>query len=276
MADADFPDTAAATATDTVTATVGSRLRAAREQAGLSVAQASAATRVQVAVVRDLEADRFGSSGGSVYARGHVRALARAAGTDPCPLVAMLDVQTNAAPGLVSRPQPLPLPHAASGALLGLPVAAPPERRRPRWLAASLVGLVVLVALLVVGVLSDEPARRSEALSPPAAAPPSPTPAARLPAAPPGRPPTPAGAALVLQASGPSWLSIGGAGERTLFEGTVQSGWSQRFADPTQVRVRVGNAAAVRASCGGRPAEVLGAQGEVVTVACAAGGLQRP
>jgi cytoskeletal protein RodZ len=108
----------------------GAALRAAREAAGLSVEQVSESTRIRSALVRDLEADRFDSSGGAVYARGHLRALCRAVGTAPEPLVVLLDRRTGSSPEAVGHATPVAAPVTRTSGL-AVPVPAPPERRGP-------------------------------------------------------------------------------------------------------------------------------------------------
>jgi Helix-turn-helix domain len=62
--------------------TIGEALTQARHRAGLSVAQVSQKTRIREAIIRDIERDDYSSCGGDFYARGHIRAMARAAGAD--------------------------------------------------------------------------------------------------------------------------------------------------------------------------------------------------
>ena len=69
-------------------AQLGAAVRAARRSAGLSIAQVSASTRIRTALLEDLEAGRTDSCGGSVYVRGHLRAIAGATMTDPADLLA--------------------------------------------------------------------------------------------------------------------------------------------------------------------------------------------
>lgn len=57
---------------------VGTRLREMRETAGLSVEQLASRTRIPASVIEDLEKDNFATCGGPVYARGHIRSIARA------------------------------------------------------------------------------------------------------------------------------------------------------------------------------------------------------
>jgi cytoskeleton protein RodZ len=253
--------------------TVGAALRAAREAAGLTVEQVSATTRIRAALVRDLEADRLDSSGGAVYARGHVRALARATGVDPGPLVERLDRSVGEAPPPVASPVSVDVPRRVT-AIGPVPVETALERRRPRWVAAGVVAAAVLAVLFVVGsVLDDRGGPRGSVQLLTAPAPDSPGPAA--PPAPPPPPPAPAGAELVLSISGgASWISVSSPSQ-LLFEGEVADGWSQTFRDGGPLRLRVGNAAAVQVGCAGAPPALAGGRGQVMTLLCAPDGLSR-
>jgi len=66
---------------------IGEGLAAARRQAGLTITQVSQRTRIRETIIRGMERDDFSACGGDFYARGHIRAIARAAGADPEPLV---------------------------------------------------------------------------------------------------------------------------------------------------------------------------------------------
>jgi cytoskeletal protein RodZ len=250
---------------------VGERLREARAGAGMTLEQVSAGTRIRVPLLRDLEADRLGPPASAVYTRGHIRAFAAVVGADPRPIVRVFDERIGAtAPSLPVVPEPVPAPRRPVGAL-SVPVPAPPDRTEPRWLVASLAGVTVLVALLAVGIWGgDEPDRDTgQALTnSQAATTTEPTEAAAPP------PPPPPTAALDLRATGRSWLSVRNRGGVELFGGIVDEGWTRRFEDPVAVSVRVGNAAAVAASCAGTPVPP-GAEGAPVTLRCAPGGLER-
>jgi transcriptional regulator with XRE-family HTH domain len=67
---------------------VGRRLALARQHAGLSIEEVVAATRIRPGMLREIESGEFVHCGGDVYARGHVRAIAKAVGIDPEPLLA--------------------------------------------------------------------------------------------------------------------------------------------------------------------------------------------
>lgn len=257
---------------------VGERLRAARLDAGLTLEQVSATTRIRVPVLRDLEADRLGSAGTAVYTRGHVRAIAAAVGVDPAPLVRALDARLGAAaPSLVVVPDTVPVPRSPRTPL-PVPVSAPPERQSPRWLSACLIGAAVLVALLGVDALTDgegDPAPVQALTTPQAVETAVPQQAAQVPSTA-GSAGGPSAATLVLEAKGRSWLSVRNRGGVRLFEGQVEAGWTRRFDDPVVLSVRVGNAAAVVASCAGAPAQVLGAEDVALTLRCTPEGVPRP
>ena len=272
MHDGDGVDVEDAPAVERPGATVGEQLREARANAGMTLEQVSAGTRIRVPLLRELEADRLGAPSSAVYTRGHIRAVASVVGVDPAPIVRAFDDRIGAhAPSLPVVVEPVPAPRRPAGAL-SVPVSAPPDRTEPRWLVASLAGVTVLVALLAVGIFGgsgDDPDRdteqalrrsQAEATTPPV------TPSAA--------PPPPARAALDLRATGRSWLSVRNRGGVELFGGIVDAGWTQRFEDPVAVTVRVGNAAAVSASCAGAPVPA-GAEGAPVTLRCAPGGLAR-
>ena len=266
---------------------VGELLRAARRAAGMTLEQVSAVTRIRVPVLRRLEDDDLGPAGSAVYTRGHLRAIAAAVGTDPAPLVRALDERLGvAAPSAVVLPETVPAPRQPTPTAAALsarlparlttrlparPAPVPPERSEPRWLTASLLGLAVLVALLTIDTFSGggEDREPEAALT---------TPQAAATAVPPqtATPDPVSEARLVLEATGRSWLSVRNRGSVRLFEGEVEAGWTRRFDDPVVVTVRVGDAAAVRASCGGVAAPAPGGAGVPVTLRCTPQGMQRP
>ena len=77
---------------------IGQALAQARRRAGLTVTQVSQRTRIRETIIRGIERDDYSACGGDFYARGHIRAIAKAAGIDPAPLIAEFD-RTHRAPG---------------------------------------------------------------------------------------------------------------------------------------------------------------------------------
>ena len=70
---------------------IGEGLAQARRQAGLTVAQVSERTRIRETIICGIERDDYSACGGDFYTRGHIRAIAKAVGTDPMPLVREYD-----------------------------------------------------------------------------------------------------------------------------------------------------------------------------------------
>ena len=111
---------------------IGERLRAGRERAGLSIAASAEKLHLDIKVIEALEADRFADLGASVYVRGHLRRYADFVGEAGAELVANYTT-------LTARPLPPDLTQAPH-----------PERRTdPRRLVTPLVGLVCAAVLLL-------------------------------------------------------------------------------------------------------------------------------
>ncbi len=70
---------------------VGSLLKQARREAGLSIEQLSATSRIRCTLIRDLEKDCFTSCGGEAYVRGHIRSLAKICDADAVTLLEAYD-----------------------------------------------------------------------------------------------------------------------------------------------------------------------------------------
>ena len=70
---------------------IGAVLADARWRSHLTVSEVSRETRIREAIIWGIEKDDFAACGGDAYARGHIRAIARAVGTDPDPLIQEYD-----------------------------------------------------------------------------------------------------------------------------------------------------------------------------------------
>ncbi|MGZ6825856.1 MAG: helix-turn-helix domain-containing protein [Mycobacteriales bacterium] len=264
--------------------TLGAALREAREAAGRTVEQVSADTRIRATLVRDLEADRFGSSGGSVYARGHIKSIASTLRVDAAPLLALFDrAQGTAAPAVPLLADPAPAEPAVTSfggsAFAASAAALTPERTGPRWGLALGGAAAVLGVILGIGYLSSPgssgPSPAALGSSTPSA---TPSPAAPAPVTTPppdsvASKPAVTGAQLRLRLiGGDSWVSVSN-GTSTLFEGLLHNGEFKDFSDPTRLKVVVGNAYAVNLNCGGKDSGPAGGSGSVKRFACTAAGL---
>src|SRR6516164_1722081 len=138
---------------------IGETLAEARRQAGLSVYEVSRQTRIRETIIRGIERDDFSACGGDFYARGHIRSIARAVGTDPEELIQQYDA-THGAPQAI---------RAADVFEPSTPIKLK-ERRRPNW---SLAMIVVLALVVGYGVYRAVDAVASPGSHAPVAAPPS-------------------------------------------------------------------------------------------------------
>ncbi|HET7369434.1 MAG TPA: RodZ domain-containing protein [Gammaproteobacteria bacterium] len=77
---------------------IGQRLRAGRENVGLSEAQVAQALNLDQSVVHALEAGDFDSLGAPIFVKGHLRNYARLVKLDPAEVVAAYEVLERTAP----------------------------------------------------------------------------------------------------------------------------------------------------------------------------------
>ena len=254
---------------------LGEQIRAVREDAGLTVEQVSARTRIRSALLRDLEQGITDTSGGPVYVRGHLKAIASATSADPALLLRAYERDAGQAAPVV----PLavtPIGGMRSGSL-GLPVSAAPERRGPRWGLALAGAAAVLVGLTAVGLLTGEEPPAPDVLAGPTATSPA-TPSAtatpdRVDPSAVAKVPAPTGASLRLRVvKGTSWVNVQSSSGEVLFRGVLSPGTAKDFDDPKRLAVTVGNAGAVNLICGGKDV-AAGKAGQVRKYTCAAKGL---
>lgn len=76
--------------------TAGSMIAEARAARALSIDDLAASLRIRASILRLMEADDFSACGGSVYARGHLRSIARILDLDPAELLAAYEAQEGA------------------------------------------------------------------------------------------------------------------------------------------------------------------------------------
>jgi cytoskeleton protein RodZ len=257
---------------------IGERLRAGRERAGLSMAAAAEKLHLDIKVIEALESDRFAELGASVYVRGHLRRYGDFVGEPGLELVNAYSAKAEA------RPPPPDLTQ--------IPQA---ERRSdPRRLVTPLVGLgcALVLALAIWWVLagprsapsaSTAPATSNEvvaATSPgaaiaPAATPASPpaqvanapgaagttpvaanTPAAATPAATTEQPPPARETRLRLELTNESWVEVYDSRGQRLFYDVAGAGSVQSIVGRPPLRVVLGNAGAVAVQVDGQPRDI--------------------
>jgi len=236
---------------------VGRALQQARIAAGLTVDDVSSATRVRIAIVHAIEADDFTPSGGDVYARGHIRMLARAVHLDPEPLIAQYDAEHG------GRPAPTP------AAPLFEAERIRPERRGPNWTAAMVAAIVVVIGFVGFTAFkggddgNDAKSQVADGASPAVSKSATAKPQKEKPAAPSGEPSDSAIAAapqdkVTVQVSAPngrSWISAKDHNGRLLFDGLLKQGDSKTFQDSEKINLVLGDAGAIQLYVNGKKIE---------------------
>jgi cytoskeletal protein RodZ len=114
---------------------IGETLAQARLRAGLSVEEVSEQTRIRALIIRGIEAGDYSVCGGDFYARGDIRSIARAVGTDPSPLIDEYDMDHRATG---------PISATSINELLARS-APPPRRRGPGWVVVAALAVVAAV-----------------------------------------------------------------------------------------------------------------------------------
>lgn len=233
---------------------VGRALQQARIAAGLTVDDVSSATRVRIAIVHAIESDDFAPCGGDVYARGHIRTLAKAVRLDPAPLLAQYDTDHG------GRPAPTP------AAPLFEAERIRPERRGPNWTAAMVAAIVAVIGFVGFTAFkggdsgNDAKAQVAEGATPTTSKPATPKPTDTKPA---DQTPAPSDSAIaaapqdkvtvqVSAADGRSWISAKDHNGRMLFDGLLEKGDSKTFQDSSEINLILGDAGAIQLYVNGK------------------------
>ncbi|WP_171112876.1 MULTISPECIES: helix-turn-helix domain-containing protein [Streptomyces] len=235
---------------------IGRSLQQARIAAGLTVDDVSTATRVRIAIVHAIEADDFAPCGGDVYARGHIRTLAKYVHLDPAPLLAQYDAERG------GRPAPTP------AAPLFEAERIRPERRGPNWTAAMVAAIVAVIGfvgftLFRGGSEDGSKSAVAEGAKPSAGKTASPSADAPEPTDPKPDPTESAIAAaprdkVTVQVSavdGRSWISAKDHNGRLLFDGLLKQGQSKTFQDSSKINLVLGDAGAIQLYVNGKKIE---------------------
>jgi len=241
---------------------IGQALSGARLDAGLSIDDISAKTRLRATVIRAIEADDFSLCGGDFYARGHIRTLAGLVGLDPVPLLAEYDATIGPKDDGQATSQ------LYESEVSGRAITKTAQKRSPHWgLAAVGTTLVAIIVFATIGLL-DHGKKSASASAPPttpAVVPvsspspshsPSPSPIASSPvsvppASVPAEPTAPssvvaeAGVHVVLRiTTAKCWVAATASNGQVLYQGVLTPGATQTFDDAQRVTLRLGNAPA--------------------------------
>ena len=230
--------------------TVGERLRAAREEKGLSLEDGAAQTRIPQRPLESLETADWDKLPAPTYTTGFAKSYASAVGLDRTEIGEQLRAEMG---GTRS-------PNAQAEVF----EPADPARTMPKSLVFATIAAVILLVL----VMSWLNRRSLDQSDEPSAAPAAQTQAAKQPAAPATAPPAQAQVAqgpVVLTATAQAWVRVTDGGN-TLFEATMQPGQTYEVpATATAPLLRVGAPEAVRINVGNAVAPPVGPAGQVTS-----------
>ncbi|MFF5756517.1 helix-turn-helix domain-containing protein [Streptomyces longwoodensis] len=225
---------------------IGRALRQARIARGLTVDDVSTATRVRIAIIHAIEADDFTPCGGDVYARGHIRTLARAVRLDPAPLIEQFEATHG------GRPAPTP------AAPLFEAERIRPERRGPNWTAAMVAAIVAVIGFVGFTAVKGDGGGTKEQVAD-GTTPEASTSASAVPKndKPVDITPAPSDSAIaaapqdkvtvqVTATDGRSWISAKDHNGRLLFDGLLKQGESKTFQDSQKVNLVLGDAGVIQ------------------------------
>ena len=234
--------------------TVGDRLKAAREEKGLSLEDIAAQTRIPQRHLESIEVADWEKLPAPTYTVGFAKSYASAVGLDRTEIGDQLREEMGGQRFASSQAEVIE--------------AADPARTMPKWLVISAVIAVILLIIVMTMLNRRSLEQPSEASSnAPAAVTPASRPAgapaqqrAALPA-----PPAAAQGPVVLAAIAPAWIQVTDQG-KTLFEGMLQPG--QTFSVPptaAEPLLKAGKPEALRVTVGSAVAPPVGPPGKVAS-----------
>jgi cytoskeletal protein RodZ len=263
---------------------LGSVIRQARIDAGLSIDDLSERTSIRAGLLKEIESDDFTKCGGETYARGHLRNIAPLLKMDAGVLLELYENEQSMQPRRIQE-------MLAENNVMTNPV----DKKTISWKTLAGISLATLALLGAVQIIisnsktteisspeavatesaTAEPTNTSEAQPTPTAtaeptntseAQPTPT-ATSTPTTVRDTYSSGTGVSVKVAASrGNSWLFVSDANGTTLYSGQIRSGQNLNFSSSTRVSLKVGNAGAVDVSVNGKGAQQIGDDGEVITV----------
>jgi len=239
----------------------GTRLRQAREAAGLTLEDVGSRLRMPIQVVRSLEEEQWQKLGAPVFVRGQLRSYARLLDVDVGQLLEQAQVGPVVPPTLVSHTHTPRARRIAENlgrrvlyvgitAVLAVPVwfatrghfdgsAAP----APNTASLDALPAAVPVTPSAAGI---EPSAPVEVAAAPASKPAATPYVASLAPVPRSAPAAAAANTLDMHFNGDSWVDIGGPDGTSVEKALIKSGESRSFTPGQVARVTLGNASAVQ------------------------------
>jgi cytoskeleton protein RodZ len=226
----------------------GQRLRAAREEKGLTLEAIASETRIPLRHLESLEAGDWDRLPAPTYTIGFAKSYASAIGLDRADIGEQLREEMGGV-----RSDTSTIEHFEP---------ADPARSMPRWLVVSAIVAILVIVLAFAWIrnrsVSEQPVETAQQQAPAPQAP------VGAPMTPPAQQPAAQGP-VVLTATAPAWIRITDQG-KTLFEGMLQPGQTYQVPQTaTAPLLRAGAPEALRINVGQAVAPPVGPAGEVAS-----------
>jgi len=247
---------------------LGSIIRQARIDAGLSVDDLSERTSIRGGLLKEIESDDFTKCGGETYARGHLRNIAPHIKMDVTLLLELYANEQSMQPRGIHE-------MLAENNVMAHPI----DRKTVSWKTLAGISFATLALLGAVQIIisnsktttmSTPDVVASESAAPKTSTSPVPQPTQSeqaTPALPRDTYSSGTGVAVNVTATrGTSWLFVSDSNGTTLYSGQIRTGQKLNFSSTTRVSLKVGNAGVLDVSVNGKVAQQIGVDGEVVSV----------
>ena len=247
---------------------LGSVIRQARIDAGLSVDDLSERTSIRAGLLKEIESDDFTKCGGETYARGHLRNIAPHIKMDSQLLLELFENEQSMQPRRIQE-------MLAENNVMTNPV----DKKTVSWktlagISLSTLALLAAVQIIISNSKTTTVTNPEVVASETATAQPSVT-AEAQPTQTSAATPTVArdtyssgtGVSVSITAvRGNSWLFVSDSNGTTLYSGQVRNGQKLNFSATTRISLKAGNAGAVEVSVNGKAAQQIGVEGQVVSL----------
>ena len=247
---------------------LGSVIRQARIDAGLSVDDLSERTSIRAGLLKEIESDDFTKCGGETYARGHLRNIAPHIKMDSQLLLELFENEQSMQPRRIQE-------MLAENNVMTNPI----DKKTVSWktlagISLSTLALLAAVQIIISNSKTTTVTNPEVVASETATAQPSVT-AEAQPTQTSAATPTVArdtyssgtGVSVSVTAvRGNSWLFVSDSNGTTLYSGQVRNGQKLNFSATTRISLKAGNAGAVEVSVNGKAAQQIGVEGQVVSL----------
>jgi cytoskeletal protein RodZ len=224
---------------------LGSMITKARKDAGFSIDDLSDATNIRTALLREMEEDEFINCGGEIYARGHLRNIAKKLNIDERPF---LDTYESEQQQSVRSIQDLWVENSIME-----------EPGKPRKVSWRVLAGISIASLLVIGIAQVVFTNSFESAVP---TPTSSTAEEQSEIVSDGTK-----VEVVITASrARSYLLVSNEQGQVFFDGEIAQGEEKIYSSTSKLTLKVGNAGALDLEVNGKAVPTLGTSGQVVTV----------